>query len=203
MTAHTIYTIGHSTLTVDNFLDILKKHSINAIADVRSNPYSRINPQFNREGLKNNLNRRKIYYVFLGRELGARSDDLSCYVSGKVSYTRLSQTEIFKSGIKRLLNGTKKLRIAIMCAEKDPLSCHRTLLVAKELTKLNLNVVNILSDASLEKFDDSMSRLLRIHGLPEGDLFHTRDQMIQRACQLQEDKIAYVTQAHADILEGG
>ncbi|NJN20587.1 MAG: DUF488 domain-containing protein, partial [Leptolyngbya sp. RL_3_1] len=120
-----LYTIGHSNHDIDKFVALLKGHGINALADVRSMPYSRHTPHFKQKPLKSILQRYGIRYVFLGQELGARPRLESCYVHGKALYERIASTENFKQGIKRILDGTKKLDIALMCAEKDPIVCHR------------------------------------------------------------------------------
>src|SRR5262245_42911466 len=96
--APTIYTIGHSNHPLERFIGLLQENNITAVANVRSNPYSRHNPQYNREQLASALRDRGIAYVFVGKELGARSDDPGCYVDGKVQYGRLSQTPLFQAG---------------------------------------------------------------------------------------------------------
>ena len=128
-----LFTIGHSTHTVDQFLGLLKKHGITAVCDVRSMPYSQHNPQFNRESLKEVLNARGISYVFLGKELGARSDNPACYINGKVQYNYLAEEPAFREGLRRVKKGMQSFQVALMCAEKDPLTCHRTILVCREL----------------------------------------------------------------------
>jgi uncharacterized protein (DUF488 family) len=125
-----VYTIGHSTHSIGRFVELLKSHSVTAVADVRSQPYSRMNPQFSREPLKEALRNANIKYVFLGKELGARSENKSCYRDGQVQYDLLAQTDLFKRGIERVKEGARTYRIALMCAEKEPLECHRTILVA-------------------------------------------------------------------------
>ena len=105
-----VYTVGHSTLPLEDFVGVLTRNEITGLADVRSSPYSRFNPQFNREPLNDELRVRSISYVFLGRELGARSDDPSCYAGGQVQYDRLAETELFESGIERIRSATTSLR---------------------------------------------------------------------------------------------
>jgi uncharacterized protein (DUF488 family) len=87
-----VLTIGHSTHPIETFLGLLHQHGVTAVADVRSAPYSRFNPQFNKDALEHDLKEHGIRYVFLGRELGARSDDPSCYDKGRVQYGRLART---------------------------------------------------------------------------------------------------------------
>jgi uncharacterized protein (DUF488 family) len=191
----TIFTIGHSTHSLDAFVALLKQHGVTALADVRSSPYSRFNPQFNREPLEKSLKDVGIAYVFLGHELGARSDDPSCYEDGQVKYARLARTELFRSGLGRVQKGAESHRIALMCAEKDPLDCHRTLLVGRALIEQGVGVAHILSDGSIENYDQAMTRLLRLTGTPESDMFASREELVARACAAQEEKIAYVDEA--------
>ncbi|WP_027405413.1 DUF488 domain-containing protein [Aquaspirillum serpens] len=194
----TVYTVGHSNHTIDNFLDLLERNGVTALADVRSSPFSRHNPQFNKDVLSAELKKRGIAYVFVGKELGARSDDLSCYEGGKVRYGRLARTSIFKTGIERVLTGAQKYRIALMCAEKEPLDCHRTLLISRALEQRGVSIVHILADGSTETHAQTMSRLLDLVGLPQEDMFYSRDELIAKACELQEEKIAYVDESLAE-----
>ncbi|PVG84037.1 hypothetical protein DDE18_05495 [Nocardioides gansuensis] len=188
----TVFTIGHSTHEIETFLALLSTHRISAVADVRSTPASRFNPQFNRDALKSFLSKAGIAYVFLGKELGARSDDPSCYVDGKVQYDRLSQAPGYRAGIERLKSGSADHAIAIMCSEREPLDCHRTVLVSETLVAEGVNVVHILGDGTLESHDQTRRRLRELHGLAEDDLFHTEEELVAQALSRQEDRIAYV-----------
>lgn len=162
------------------------------MADVRSVPYSRFQQQFNKENLQAALKKHGIAYVFLGKELGARTDDESCYENGRVQYSRLAQTEAFRAGLERVRTGCENHRIALMCAEREPLGCHRTLLVSRELVAVGIDVVHIHPDGHLEPHADAMNRLRELLGLPEEDLFRSRDQMIEDAYAIQSRRIAYV-----------
>ena len=186
-----VFTVGHSTQPLDRFIALLKRHEISAIADVRSAPYSRHNPQFNRESLRADLKQESISYVFLGKELGARSEDECCYVHNKVSYQRLAETELFKSGIKRVVEGAKKFRLALMCAEKDPLDCHRTILVSRELVREGIKVTHILQNGALESHDAAMTRLVEQLGIGEEDMFRPREAVVDLAYDRQGQLIAY------------
>ena len=114
-----VFTVGQSTHPIEAFLALLTQHGVTALADVRSTPYSRTNPQFNRETLERHLKEHGIKYVFLGAELGARSNDLTCYEHGRVQYARLARTDSFRAGIDRVIRGTNEYRIALMCARKN------------------------------------------------------------------------------------
>lgn len=187
-----IFTIGHSTHLVEYFIDLLDQHAITVVADVRSTPYSRFTPQFNRDELRIRLRGTGKSYVFMGRELGARSEDPSCYVEGRVQYTVLADSELFKSGISRLGEGIAKgHRIALMCAEKDPLECHRTILVARKLDSKGYEVKHILEDGQVETHAEATHRLIKLHRLGNGDLFMSSDEVAERAFKKQEARIAY------------
>src|SRR5712692_8184219 len=126
MTTPEILTIGHSTLQFEEFVDLLRRHGVTAVADVRSAPYSRFNPAFNREVFQASLRESGIAYVFLGEQLGGRPKDPTCYENNRVSYGKMSQTALFRAGLDRLCQESKSHRIAIMCAEQDPVTSHRT-----------------------------------------------------------------------------
>lgn len=187
-----VFTIGHSTHSFEAFVALLKRHGVTALADVRSAPFSRFNPQFKKDALESGLKAHGIKYVFLGRELGARSDDRSCYENGRVKYARLARTELFHSGLDRVMRGAQEHNIALMCAEKEPLDCHRTLLVARALDELGVPVHHILADGRLESHGDEMLRLLDVVGLPREDMFHSMQELIAQALTRQEVRIAYV-----------
>jgi uncharacterized protein (DUF488 family) len=187
----TLYTVGHSNHSIEKFIGLLTANGITAVADVRSRPFSRRHPQFNKERLASALTQHGIAYVFLGKELGARSQDPSCYENGRVQYPRLAATPAFKTGIERVLAGAAKFRLALMCAEKEPLDCHRTLLVSRALERAGASIAHILADGSVESQEKTMSRLIDLVGLSKEDLFHDSD-LIAAACRLREDKIAYV-----------
>ncbi|HEY6923873.1 MAG TPA: DUF488 domain-containing protein, partial [Steroidobacteraceae bacterium] len=177
-----MYTIGHSNHPIDGFIGLLQQHGIDALADVRSTPYSRFNPQFSKERLQAALTDAGIKYVFLGEELGARSKDPVCYdESGRVSYRRLASTELFRRGLDRLLTGMQNHRIAIMCAEREPLDCHRTILVARELEQAGVPIAHILKDGTLEPHRHAMERLASRLKLTRTDLFRTIDELIEDA----------------------
>jgi uncharacterized protein (DUF488 family) len=188
----TVFTIGHSTHPQGRFIGLLHQHGVTALCDVRSKPYSRMNPQFNREDLEKILVDDGIQYRFLGKELGARSDDPRCFDGGKVQYDRLAETDLFKRGLRRVLRGLKEgFRIALMCAEKEPRECHRTILVARHLAALGVPIAHILADGSLESHDAALTRLTRIVNLPEHDMFHSREELLADAYRRQGDRIAY------------
>jgi uncharacterized protein (DUF488 family) len=187
-----VFTIGHSTHTLERFVDLLQQHKVTAVADVRSIPYSRMQPQFNREALMNALKGQGIGYVFLGQELGVRSNNRTLYENGRVQYRRLAKTELFQAGLERVQMGSKKHQIALMCAEREPLECHRTILISRELEAQDARVVHIHADGHLEPHADAINRLLLVLGLFERNLFCSQEELIEEAYEKQEARIAYV-----------
>ncbi len=189
---NTIYTIGHSAHEFDTFVGLLNQHGIEAVADVRSMPYSRRHPQFNRNVLKSALKPRGISYVFVGKELGGRSADPACYERGRVQYRRLAGTEMFQAGIERVREGARRMKLALMCAEKDPLECHRTILVARELVACGAGVAHVLANGDLETHENTMKRLLVHLNIPEHDLFRNDKELLEEAYSAMERRIAYI-----------
>jgi len=187
-----VFTIGHSTHPIEQFLGLLERHGVTAIADVRSVPGSRWQPQFGREPLAHALSSRGISYVFLGRELGARPDDSNCYMDGRVSYARLAASAPFEQGIKRIVDGSQRKVIALMCSEAEPLDCHRTILIARELVDGRVDVDHLLRDGKIESHPDAIRRLLRQQKLLQGEFFRSTEEVIVSAYARQEERIAYV-----------
>ena len=186
-----LFTIGHSNHPIDRFITLFQRHGVTAVGDVRSHPYSRHAPQYSRDPLKAALARIGIAYVFLGRELGARSENPDCYKQGKVQYDRLARQPQFGEGINRVTKGMEQHCIALMCAEKDPLECHRTLLIARKLHEAGLEIAHIHADGSLEDHRTLESRLLAVCKLPEGDMFKQRNEFISEAYAIQGERFAY------------
>jgi uncharacterized protein (DUF488 family) len=187
-----VFTIGHSDHTLDAFLALLKQHGIEAVADVRSSPYSRHVPHFNKDSISAFLKSHGIDYVFLGRELGARRAERSCYVDGRAEYERIAELALFQEGIRRICRGSETLRIALMCTEKDPLFCHRCLLVSRVLAQAGKEVMHIHADGRLESQVEVEERMIRKAGV-EPDLFaggSNRETLVAKAYREQGHRLA-------------
>ncbi len=156
-----IYTIGHSTDSVDQFLEYLRFHQINTIVDVRSTPYSKFANQFNKDQLSNFLKVKKIYYIFMGDELGARHEQEELlFEDGTVDFSKVTATTNFKKGINRVENGIiKGYKIALMCSEKNPIECHRFSLISNFLHK-NGYIVNHIVDENVFKHEELEHKLI-------------------------------------------
>ena len=188
-----IYTIGHSTHSLEEFLVLLERASIEAVADVRSTPFSRRQPQFNRDSLRYALASRKIAYVPLGAELGGRGNSHSERDEhGRILYRSIAESAEFQGGLKRVQAGSSQLRIALMCTERDPLNCHRGILVSRILVAQGIQVLHIRGDGKIESHRDAENRLLHMTGLRQTDLFQSEEQKLMAAYERQEVRIAHV-----------
>ncbi len=195
----TVFTIGHSNHSLEVFVNLLAQHRVSVLADVRSAPYSRFNPHFNRESLSGALKASEIEYAYFGRELGGRPSDSACYEGGRVCYDRVAKTRDFRQGLGKVMNAANKQRVALMCAEKEPLDCHRTLLVAQALDARGVSVHHILADGGLEDHAHAISRLVRQHDLsPEGDMFATREESISLAIAHHAEQVAFAAQRDSE-----
>ncbi|GAA6153056.1 DUF488 domain-containing protein [Pseudoteredinibacter isoporae] len=164
----TIYTIGYATKSYPVFLEQLKRYKISALVDVRSVPFSARFKEFDQPNLQRALPKEKIHYIYMGDHLGPRSKDPSHYHENRqIDFDKLNQSRLFLQGIERLNQGLKKhYTIAMMCAEKDPASCHRSLLIAKFIAEQNdWTVEHILHEGELESQPALMARLVEEQGL--------------------------------------
>jgi uncharacterized protein (DUF488 family) len=186
-----VHTIGHSSHPFPRFLELLRQHGIRTVADVRSVPYSRHHPQYQREPLSAALRDAGIGYEFLGRELGARAEDPAVHADGRVQFDRLARTEPFRAGVEKVKTLASKGPVALLCAEKEPLDCHRTVLIAPALEREGLAVIHILADGSTETHDAAMQRLVEETGLGAGDLFTSPEDLVREALKHREERIAW------------
>ena len=200
----TLYTIGHSNHSIDKFIGLLKQHGITAVADVRSAPYSRYCPWFNKDQIAAALRLAGIEYLFFGAELGARPNESSCLTNSQISFKKISETPDFREGLNRLVEATEKHRVALMCAEKDPLDCHRTILICRNLHQYKLSIRHILADGSIENNDQTERKLVKAAGI-ERTLFEpdlTDAELIERAYDKQSEKIAHQAGALVESTDG-
>ncbi|MGH6890958.1 MAG: DUF488 family protein [Dongiaceae bacterium] len=185
-----IYTIGHSNHSITRFLDLLRGAGIDCVADVRSAPFSRRNPQFSQKPLASMLKDAGVEYWFLGDALGARPKDPACYEDGKASYARIAAAPGFHEAIHELIEESHAKRLALMCAEKEPLDCHRTILVGRALARRGAELSHILADARIEPHSETEQRLLRL-AREESDLFADRDTALARAYDKRGKQMAF------------
>lgn len=167
----TIYSIGHGSKMIENFIVELKSFNILFLLDIRSKPYSKWNPQFNQVALDLELKKNGITYVFVGDTLGGLPEDRSCYdCDGKVIYDLIKEKDFFKKGLERLvIANEKKINLAIMCSESKPEECHRSKLIGQELLNKEISIKHIVSDKSVKSQETVMNELTKGKGIV--DLF--------------------------------
>lgn len=186
---NTLFTIGHSDHLAGQFISLLCSHGVKAVVDVRSHPNSQRFPQFNGGALEIGLKRSGLHYVFLGRELGARREEPECYVDGRADYILIAKTSAFCEGIKRVQYGLEKMPIALLCAEYDPITCHRMILVCRHLRALCPEIKHILRDGSIELNQEAERRLVRqIGGCGDSNITAS---IIETAYDIQGQNIAF------------
>jgi len=193
---NSVFTVGHSSLELDGFLKILVTHEIKILCDVRSRPGSLRFPQFNREPLEACLASADIRYEFLGEALGGRPSDPRAYHSdGIVNYEERRKAADFCAGIDRALGMCRVANIALMCAEEDPLQCHRFLMICPALLDRGVTPSHIRRDGELESQREAEDRLLKLHDLAafdSGSLFISeRDVALQDAFRRQSQEFAF------------
>lgn len=193
-----IYTIGHSVNTFEKFLKLLRKHKVNCIIDVRSTPFSKYAPQYNKENIKALLNKHGIYYIFMGEEFGARRKESELYnEDGLVDFEKVGKSALFENGVQRVNDGIEKgYNISFMCTEKDPISCHRCILVGREFHKIGYNVCNIMPNGDIQTQDNIEQRLLDMYYRDRNQISlfsnaSSEEELINKAYKLQNKEVGY------------
>ena len=153
--APALMSIGHSTHPIESFVDLLRLHGVDSVADVRSTPFSRFNPQFNRHSLERDLHSAGIGYRFMGEALGGKPDRDEFYdFEGYVLYGRMAESPSLKAGVDLLCDRVTRARPAIMCSEEDPAFCHRFLLITRVLYGRGTSVTHIRGDGGTQATED-------------------------------------------------
>jgi uncharacterized protein (DUF488 family) len=169
-----IKTIGHSTHSIERFIDLLKNGGVGLLVDVRSMPWSRRHPHFGKERLAKSLAAAGLSYTWEGAALGGKSG----------SYTDAAARPVFTEALHRLIDRSKSTTVCLMCAEKEPLDCHRTVLVSRRLAERGVAIEHLLADGSTRLhrvIEDTL--LARKAG---GDLFDDRARLLARAYDARE-----------------
>jgi Uncharacterized conserved protein len=188
-----LYSLGYATISLLEFIKILKEKEINSIADVRSLPYSKRFFEYNREDFAKALKKESIHYVYLGEGLGPRSLALSNYDSdGQVQFEKLKKTYEFKRDVERLQTGLSKgYSIAMMCAEKKPETCHRSLLIGESLLhQYDVDTKHILHNKNIELQSELEHRIMRERGCSV-DFFSSENELLKQAMNEQIKEFAY------------
>jgi uncharacterized protein (DUF488 family) len=162
MTDRPIYTLGYGARTIEELIDVLAQHDIAYLIDVRSQPYSRFKPEYNREALEASLKAQGIRYVFMGDSLGGRPADPACYTDdGKVDYEAYRLQPLYREGIERLRQAwEQQLSVAILCSEGRPENCHRSKLIGVTLAQEDIAVAHIDENDRLLNQEEVWNRII-------------------------------------------
>lgn len=160
-----LYTIGHSQHDFEYFSGLLKRNNINYVLDVRSTPYSKYAETYNREQLSELLLGKNITYSYMGKYFGARPENMELYnEEGYLDFEKVAQSDFFIKGMKNVILGLNRgNNIALMCTEKDPIDCHRAILVARTFALNQVKVTHILPDGRLQTQEELDERLLDMY----------------------------------------
>jgi uncharacterized protein (DUF488 family) len=192
-----VFTVGHSTHDIKHFIELLNKYGVNCLIDVRSSPYSRIAPQFNKDMLSSALKSNEVLYVHFEKEFGARHTKPSLLdEDGKVDFDKVRESAEFKQGVQRLEKALELgYTVALMCSEANPFDCHRFSMISYQLVKEGLQVHHILQDGKLMDNNELEEWLLKKYyrKLPQSTLFETvtREMQIEAAYRLRGKDIAF------------
>ncbi len=194
-----LFTIGHSNYEINYFINIVKKYKINCIVDVRSIPYSKYSPQYNKENIKKLLKINKINYIYMGKEFGAMRTAKTLYTKeGYVDFEKVKYDKDFKLGINRIKVGVEKgYKIAFMCAEKIPSDCHRCILIGRTFKNLGYNIINIIDENKYKLQNDIEKELIEIYYpdrnqislIPEMNL--SNEELINNVYKFKNREIGY------------
>ena len=191
MTAFDLFTIGHSNIPAGRFMALLYEAGVDAVADVRSTPHSRFFPWFSRKNLEARLAAEGMAYLPCGETLGGRPRDQSLYRDGIADYEAMAQQDEFRESVTRLQSDASRRRVCLMCAEREPLDCHRCLLVARALSQQGLSIGHILHDGAIEAHAVTEQRLMDWSAAGD-DLFVTgQTQRLAAAYQRRARAVAY------------
>lgn len=197
-----IFTVGHSQHNIDYFISMLHTYEINYLIDVRSMPFSKYATEYNKEIVKVSLAESNIKYVFMGENFGARPKNKDLYsAKGYLDFSKMKKSNKFLEGIDSLIKGIDQgNRIALMCTEKEPIECHRAILVANAFFEKGIEVEHILADNTVQTHRELNKQLLDIH-FPDRyqiSLFEnenlTEKEFLNKAYEIQNEKIGYQTE---------
>ncbi len=170
MNESTIYSIGHGAKTFNDFFEELSSFQIQYLIDVRSQPYSKWNPEFNKEILEQKMAKTNIRYIYWGAILGGRPNDISCYTDNRIDYSKLRQKDFFIDGISRIIIANEKqIRVAVMCSEANPAICHRSKCIGQDLLSKGISMHHIVGPNKSKSQELVMAELTK--GLGIVDLF--------------------------------
>jgi uncharacterized protein (DUF488 family) len=160
LASNPIYTIGYGNRSIEEFIELLKRYGIQYLVDIRSQPYSRYNPDFSKDALAHHLKQQQIRYIYMGDTLGGRPADTSCYLDGQVDYAKVREKAFYQKGISYIQSAwQRQLSIALMCSEAKPQECHRGKLIGNTLIEQHIEVAHI-DEAGNTKVQEAINQSL-------------------------------------------
>jgi len=193
-----VFTIGYATFNIDDFIKELKSHKISHLIDVRSNPVSEYYQDYNSFNLEPKLKQHNILYENLALEFGARQENKEFFSeSGFVDFKKVTQSEQFKNGLTKIKDGLEQgTNFVLMCAEKDPINCHRSIMITHAMQKNGIDVFNIMQDRQIQSQSEIDKRLLDIYFPDRNQLklfteSSDEQELIEQAYKKQNEKIGY------------
>ena len=156
-----VFTIGYGNRSIDDFMEIIRRTGVKYLLDVRSTPYSRYSPAFNRETLEATCSEASVKYLFMGDKLGGKPQSDRCYdIEGRVDYNILQEEEYFVAGLSRVENAVaQNIDVVLMCSELRPEQCHRSKLIGRALEKRGISLHHFDADESIVEQSDVIARL--------------------------------------------
>lgn len=192
-----LYTIGYSCFKIDDFIQVLKKYNINCVIDVRSNPNSKFHTDYNKYFLESILKNNKIYYRNYSKEFGARQEDHKYFTDGYLDFSKFTKSKVFLDGLNKLITSMEQnYTFVLMCAEKDPATCHRNIMIAREFYKRGYQINNIWDNGEVETQESVERRLLDCY-FPDRNQISLLDEelseneMIEQAFCLRNKEIGF------------
>jgi len=185
-----LFTIGHSNLPADRFAALLAGAGVTALVDVRSVPFSRRFPWFFGKRLAEQLGRNGVSYTAMGETLGGRPSDPTLYCDGVADYEAMASRPAFRAGLDRVTAEARRQRVCLMCAEREPLDCHRCLLVARALAERGVSIGHILVNGTIEPHATTEERLLGLAAKQGADLFQDRTARLADAYRRRASGVA-------------
>lgn len=188
---YNLYTIGYSGFNIDDFILSLRNVEVNALVDVRSSPFSKMFPDYNKDKIYLSLKKNNIYYIPMSNEFGARPNNSEVYTDNQVDFIKMSESQSFLDGCSRIKEGLVHYTICLMCSERDPITCHRAILISHNIKKLypRSNIFHILPNNVIESNREMEDRLLNVTKC--GQLSLMGGDPIEEAYLKQSKKIAY------------
>jgi uncharacterized protein (DUF488 family) len=186
-----LFSIGHSNIPAERFAAMLQNAAVTAVADVRSVPNSRWFPWFSQNALAAQLNGIGIAYTAMGNTLGGRPRDGGLYHDGVADYEAMAKQPGFQAGLDRLQEAMARSRVCLMCAEREPLDCHRCLLVTRRLAERGLAIGHILHDGMIEPHAATEQRLLALDGEAGGLFPAGQDERLAAAYRRRARAVAF------------